>query len=837
MAVWSLECRFAGLTFYPTLTENPSVTSQASLWSPRTAARSASVSFLDEVGIAKLVAQGHRPQAGVAILRYNGAIVVDGGWSTIEYGPIGSPCRIDVGQSVQDDTASIPASGDILRALTDEEVREGTDEEVLLLGRKPIEWKGVGPLGAQSGLTAWANVSRIAEGRTYPMVIGAPGSSTHPGSPALFVDTVSGTKEWVIAGHTVDATSVTLWGPDASGDLTSDAGVTVKHKQDGQGREVAYVDSTGTTNVTADAGAEYFVSWTGGEALPGGAGDALLMLLRLSSLHVDFGAWHALRERLNGYQLAGYIDDEVSPAALALDTISKDLPVSAEYGEHGLRPVLWPWLDDIEAHTAAAHIVCGTRDPDTGTVGAGFLSYLAGGVTYTNDSALAIYRVEHGYDPESTAYTLTATVSPDDTAYGASAMSFLGHQGRVESSQTRWVQDTSTALSLAMARIRAHCLPRRLVRVLCDVTQYGPGAADELYCGRPVLMTCPSLHIEAEPAFVSQLGWRGPVLDVTLELRDEALWRNISGAEVTPPPVTTVYTLVVGDNGSARSYAMTSTTGTSYTAVSGLPMEGVLNAAAYDADADRFLAVGQTGASVLISQDGSTVTNVAVGGTVNRNGVSYRPAAESGGSLFVVVGSAGRLDYSADATSYTTVTGFGSTALYLSYFHTGTGFFVGGNGGKVWYSANGTSGYTNVKPAGSQRVTDMCFSGTNLVMCRRSGKIAYATPASAAAGSWTVPTSGVSNHMHAIASDGSGLVVAVGDGGTILRSADHGATWTAPSSGVSSSLRGVQYAGATIGFVAAGDSSVVLTSTDGSTWSSQTNPATDDLQSVATSAE
>ena len=852
MPVWSLECRWAGRTFFPTLAENPSVSSQASLWSPRTASRSASLSFLDDIGVARLVSQGHMPQSGLGILRYNDRVIVAGAWSGVEYGPLGSPVRLTIGESTQDDTATLPAVGAILRKITEQELAEGIDERGLYATGESFDFLTLGPVTAKATLGLWQAVSRVAEGRTYPMVIGAPGSTTHPGSPALFVDTLATDKEWVIAGHEVDATTVTIWGPGPEGELTSDGatGVAVHHKEDLDGRLIAYVtsaDMTSTQNsegaggelilgtgLQFDPSADYFVSWTGGEALPSGAGDALLMLLRLSSLRVDFGAWHSLRDRLNAYTLAGYVDDEVSPSALALNTIAKDLPVSAEYGEHGLRPVLWPWLDDIEALTASAHIVCGTRDPDTGEFGAGFLSYLAGGVGFTGDAPLGVYRIEHGYDPESTAYTLTATVSPEDTAYGAAAISHLGHQGRVETSQTRWIQDTSTALSLAAVRMRAHSLPRRVVRVLCDVEQYGPGAADELYCGRPVLLTCPSLHIDAEPAFVSRLGWRGPVLDVTLELRDDPLWRNIEG----PAPVvsTTVYLMAVGDNGSSQSYAMTSTDATSYTSVSGLPAEGVLNAAAHDGDLERYLAVGQAGASVLVSQDGATVTDVTVGGTSNREGVSYRPASESGGALYVVVGSAGRLDYSADGTTYTQVTGFGSTGLYLSYFHTATGFFVGGNGGNVWYSSTGTSGYTSVSPSGTQRVTDMAWSGTHLVMCRRSGKVAYATPANAAAGTWTEPTTGVSDHLHSIASDAAGVVIAVGDAGRVLRSTDDGASWSTVTSGVATALRGVAYAGSDIGFVAVGDSSVVLTSADGLSWSSQSSPATDDLEWVATSA-
>ena len=105
--------------------------------------------------------------------------------------------------------------------------------------------------------------------------------------------------------------------------------------------------------------------------------------------------------------------------------------------------------------------------------------------------------------------------------------------------------------------------------------------------------------------------------------------------------------------------------------------------------------------------------------------------------------------------------------------------------GKVWYSSSGTGSYTSADPAGTQRVSDMAWTGTHIVASRRSGKIAYATPANARAGSWSAATSGVSVHLFAVASDAAGAVVIVGASGTILHSTDDGATWASRTSGVS----------------------------------------------------
>lgn len=159
------------------------------------------------------------------------------------------------------------------------------------------------------------------------MVFGSPGSTSHPGSPALYVDTISSPNEWLIAGHPVQATTVTLWGPGPTGELTSGGatGIAVRHKKDLNGRLIAYVSSadiTSTQNSTGvdgelilgtglqlDESADYYVSWTGGEALASGAGSALLLLLQMSTLKIDLPAWLAVRDRLNAYKLAGYADD------------------------------------------------------------------------------------------------------------------------------------------------------------------------------------------------------------------------------------------------------------------------------------------------------------------------------------------------------------------------------------------------------------------------------------------------------------------------------------------------------------------------------------------------
>jgi hypothetical protein len=90
---------------------------------------------------------------------------------------------------------------------------------------------------------------------------------------------------------------------------------------------------------------------------------------------------------------------------------------------------------------------------------------------------------------------------------------------------------------------------------------------------------------------------------------------------------------------------------------------------------------------------------------------------------------------------------------------------------------------------------------------------------------WTLQASPVSVDLNAVAiyrllPDNVLIAVAVGDGGTILRSADT-ATWTQVDSGTQSNLYGVAYtgSGAGGGFVAVGEGNTILWSPTGLSWS------------------
>lgn len=515
---WTLVCEWAGYTFEPTLAEDPRISARASFWRASDAERTADVSFVDEIGVARLVAQGHRPQTGTAILSYDGVEMVRGNWRNLEYGALFGVCAIEFGQAIEDDRALIPGYGDVQRRLTDDElsqtayIQERSEYPVGLLAAEKI---------------IYGNVARASEGRILPLVFGAPGTVDRPGSPAIFADTVTDGGRFIIALGEVAATTVRLWGPDSNGDLVKSGAMDVFQGTDPNGVRYAFVKFSDANigSVTADPEADYFTSWTDGDALPGGAGDVMITLLGLSSLYVDYAAWEAYRDRLNLYVLAGYVDDQVSPAALALKTIAKDLPIGARYGVNGLQPTVWPWLDDEDAAQAVTEIVAATPLPDEQytTWAAGTECRVLSRVGFTGDGTVTSSTIQYGYDPESTNYTQVATLSPSDSAYGALAISRAGASVDATERKTRWVNDEATATGLALQRMRAESIPRRTIRLACPPATYGPGGIIPLSEGMGVKLTIPDLHIEDRPAHIDRITWSTAIVEIILEIRDDPL--------------------------------------------------------------------------------------------------------------------------------------------------------------------------------------------------------------------------------------------------------------------------------------------------------------------------
>ena len=212
----------------------------------------------------------------------------------------------------------------------------------------------------------------------------------------------------------------------------------------------------------------------------------LLDVYGASTVRVDFMEWRRVAPRLNGYLLDGFCEAPTTPTEFAKAQILPLLPLAVMPGPRGLRPVLWPWLDDTEAIGVA--VVDGQG--------------LAFGrsVRYLDASDLGSMRVTFGYDPKKGTSARIATANGQSTVRAVTREAV-----ETDEMEARLVWDRATAQQIAHDCIRWRSWSPRVVEVqVQDRARYGPGGTDDLLPGRRVVVTCPALGISGEAAIVGE---------------------------------------------------------------------------------------------------------------------------------------------------------------------------------------------------------------------------------------------------------------------------------------------------------------------------------------------
>lgn len=97
---------------------------------------------------------------------------------------------------------------------------------------------------------------------------------------------------------------------------------------------------------------------------------------------------------------------------------------------------------------------------------------------------------------------------------------------------------------------------------------------------------------------------------------------------------------------------------------------------------------------------------------------------------------------------------------------------------------------------------------------------------------WTTASVPTTATLRSVAFRDASSGVAVGDDGTVVRTADGGSTWTTVSTPATGTLRSVAFADSANGWAVGEDGSVVHTGDGGSTWTAASTPATRTLTSV-----
>lgn len=309
------------------------------LWATEAPRRSCSVAFDLGLDVAALIEEGHDLAGCTAEL----AQLADGDpWTARRPFVRGRLVEPQYGAAAEGVQASI--------------------EQDVLTDESEIRTVNVTPLAfaiAQQAITGLEFIGSTSPGfdenvaLVVPIVLGTPGRGLNPGTIATRIETfrVPATTDyfylWLIAGHAVEATSVTLRATDGTEAVFSVQTCTLA-----SGENVSFVtDFVGVavptwTNTTEAA----VVVWTGGGGLVDQnygalryAGDYVAWLLALTEQDVDHARVNLAREQLRAYEIATYLDEPIAVAEYIREVILDILPLSMMVGPRGVYPYVWRW--------------------------------------------------------------------------------------------------------------------------------------------------------------------------------------------------------------------------------------------------------------------------------------------------------------------------------------------------------------------------------------------------------------------------------------------------------------------------------------------------------------
>lgn len=374
------------------------------------------------------------------------------------------------------------------------------------------------PATAVVDSTTWPSAAADAVGGVYPLVFGQPGvflskagaSKTAPATPALMVDTTSSNEVLLVSWGACGASSVRVFNLDDG----SAANLSTSTTTDGLGQIVTVVDLSSPGTLTVDEDATYAIAWNDGAGLVDeygdaitGAGSIILWMLRYSSLRIDRPAWEGVRDRLDDYVLAFYIDDTgFSPVDWLGDNLLPILPMSLTLGAAGLAPIVWPIglrAEHVEAELDLTELP-GDFELEEGE-----------GLRFEGDY-LAELRIHYAAAIDGEAYRRTQTWTGDPQATPSAAVAltqplssaWLAQVERggtaapgVLDIETDVVADDVTAARILGGRMELEAEPKQVLGFRASWNMAW------LYQGQPVALTVDGLELSNRLGVVSGIRW------------------------------------------------------------------------------------------------------------------------------------------------------------------------------------------------------------------------------------------------------------------------------------------------------------------------------------------
>jgi len=180
-----------------------------------------------------------------------------------------------------------------------------------------------------------------ADGKIMPLVIGAPGIATAPGSPvyALERDGAGKVNQLLIALGRVNSATCQVF--DQSGNKeTRDVQVI----EDRHNTPVSFV--VPTTSGLSRTDEQFYATWPDTAASGFGQGlenpvRAAAYLFALSALEVDLPAWLAASEYFSSMKIGGYVNDDSTAWDVASTHLLPLVPLSYRFTRQGLTPVIY----------------------------------------------------------------------------------------------------------------------------------------------------------------------------------------------------------------------------------------------------------------------------------------------------------------------------------------------------------------------------------------------------------------------------------------------------------------------------------------------------------------
>ena len=286
---------------------------------------------------------------------------------------------------------------------------------------------------------------------------------------------------------------------------TPQTGVTVHHAARDNGTAYAYFEMGDLTDIDSSPANTFY--WSAEQdATPSGAGDVLLSILAASSQAVDWLEWSRVADRLNRYKIDGYSDAPTTPMAFARGAILPLLPVSVVPGPLGLRPVMWPFLDDGQARGLDLVDGIGIAVSDR--------------VMYLDAPQLQSMTVRYQYNPATGRSVSITTASGENNVYAT----LTTQAADTDEYEARYLWDSTTAEQVAADALRwLSWSPRVLEVQVTDLARFGPQGTDDLYAGRRVVLTSEQHGITAQAAVIGEREWDAEIALVRVYLLDDPL--------------------------------------------------------------------------------------------------------------------------------------------------------------------------------------------------------------------------------------------------------------------------------------------------------------------------